>query len=291
VRIYSVSFLFSLFSLLCNSITLVVVDSLRTNKRNFHHMFRITKLVSLARHTHIFFDRVGSIHAASFKFGNTWNNKMRYMKIITSFERDCLARGNIHHESANSSKTGSNIRHQYVERSSPNHNWRKMQLTTELLCRIMHSRIWPHHKGTALSRPLRNGRRITMEDHCCCITESAQNRKPNISWSSSVQRQSSRPAASSSSSGRLPTHLDPHASGIWSGSHRFHLAPSTLSWTSASTSSLLQHQSSRPTASPTYGRILFFHVRPPCDTGLSNIKKDAPALRICFWGLGASFYP
>jgi len=28
------------------------IDSLRTNKRNFHHMFRITRLVSLARHTH-----------------------------------------------------------------------------------------------------------------------------------------------------------------------------------------------------------------------------------------------
>ena len=52
-----------------------------------------------------------------------------------------------------------------------------------------------------------------------------------------------------------------------------------LSWTSASTSSLLQHQSSRPTASPTHGRIPFFHVRPPCDTDLSNIKKDVPALR------------
>ena len=42
---------------------------------------------------------------------------------------------------------------------------------------------------------------------------------------------------------------------------------------------LLQHQSSRPTASPTHGRIPFFHVRPPCDTDLSNIKKDVPALR------------
>jgi hypothetical protein len=29
-----------------------ILDSFRTNKRNFHHMFRITKLVSLARHTH-----------------------------------------------------------------------------------------------------------------------------------------------------------------------------------------------------------------------------------------------
>ena len=28
------------------------IDSLRTNKRNFHHMFRITTRVSLARHTH-----------------------------------------------------------------------------------------------------------------------------------------------------------------------------------------------------------------------------------------------
>ena len=70
-------------------------------------MFRITRLVSLARHTHEdhHFVRKGLF------------SKGEYPR---------------HHESSYSSKTGRNIRHQYVERSSPNHNWRKMQLATAL---------------------------------------------------------------------------------------------------------------------------------------------------------------
>ena len=53
-----------------------------------------------------------------------------HMKIITSFERDCLARGRIpvarkcqFLQSRKQHQT-----HQCVERSSPNHNWRKKQL-------------------------------------------------------------------------------------------------------------------------------------------------------------------
>jgi hypothetical protein len=129
-------------------------------------MFRITKLVSLARHAH---DDHHFVQRGLFGKGEY----PRHLGVPTPPKQEAA------------SDTS-------MKRPSPNHTGEKCNL--QLLCRTMHSRIWPHHKGAALSRPLRNGRRIT---------ESAQNRKPNIAWSSSVQRQSSRPVPPE------PRQLDP----------------------------------------------------------------------------------
>ena len=111
--------------------------NIQTNKRNFHHMFRITKLVSLARHAH---DDHHFVQMGLFGKGEY----PRHLGVPTPPKQEAA------------SDTS-------MKRSSPNHTGEKcsLPLLRQRRGRSMHERMWPHLSGATLSLPLGNGRIFT----------------------------------------------------------------------------------------------------------------------------------
>jgi hypothetical protein len=123
----------------------VHIDSLRTNKRNFHHMF----LVSNSRTTSVMDKKRSKKKARSYRHAlhelQSLSAKLDiHMMINTSFERDCLAKGSIP-----------------VARKCQFIQSRKQHQAP--MCR---KAVWPHRSGATPPLPLKKWQ----EDHCKCTS-------------------------------------------------------------------------------------------------------------------------